>query len=119
MKKKKIQFSYLWLVKDLKYLFAYTVPVSTFISFSSFGIGTYTAIFYAFIVLPILDVALGKSSENLSEKKRESKKVDKVFDWMLYINLPIVYLLMLYGFNKVATTDYTTCLLYTSDAADE
>ena len=38
----------------------------------------------------------------------ESKKVDKVFDWMLYINLPIVYLLMLYGFNKVATTDYTT-----------
>jgi len=108
MKKKKIQFSYLWLVKDLKYLFAYTVPVSAFISFSSFGIGTYTAIFYAFIVLPILDVALGKSSENLSEKKRESKKVDKVFDWMLYINLPIVYLLMLYGFNKVATTDYTT-----------
>ena len=108
MKKKKIQFSYLWLVKDLKYLFAYTVPVSTFISFSSFGIGTYTAIFYAFIVLPILDVALGKSSENLSEKKRESKKIDKVFDWMLYLNLPIVYLLMLYGFNKVATTDYTT-----------
>ena len=106
MKKKKRQFLYICFVKDLKYLFAYTVPLATLISFNSFGIGTYTAVFYAFVVLPVLDVVLGKSSNNLTESKEE-KKLNKIFDWMLYINLPIVYILMLYGFNKVSSIDYT------------
>ena len=63
-------------MKDLKYLFAYTVPLATLISFNSFGIGTYTAVFYAFVVLPVLDVVLGKSSNNLTESKREEKKLN-------------------------------------------
>lgn len=94
-------------MRDFKYLFAYTVPVSAFISFNSFGIGTYTAIFYAFIVLPVLDVVLGETSSNLSEKKIKEKSVNKVFDFMLYINLPIVYFLLYYVFNKVYLNDYT------------
>ena len=67
-------------MKDLKYLFAYTVPLATPISFNSFGIGTHTAVFYAFVVLPVLDVVLGKSSNNLTESKREEKKLNKIFD---------------------------------------
>ena len=65
---------YLCGMRDLKYLFAYTVPVSTLISFSSFGLGTYTAVFYAFVVLPVLDVVLGSDDTNLSEKGVETKK---------------------------------------------
>ena len=56
-------------MRDLKYLFAYTVPISTLVSFSSFGIGTYTAVLYAFVLLPILDVVLGKDSSNLTDEK--------------------------------------------------
>ena len=39
-------------MKDLKYLLAYTVPLSAYVSFESTGIWTYSAVFYAFIVLP-------------------------------------------------------------------
>tara|TARA_B100000963_G_scaffold272283_1_gene240497 strand:- start:376 stop:1416 length:1041 start_codon:yes stop_codon:yes gene_type:complete len=95
-------------VKDLKYLFAYTVPISTLVSFSSFGLGTYSAVMYAFVVLPILDVVLGKDSSNLSTEKSETKKINKIFDWMLYINLPVVYCIMLYGFFKIYNNDYST-----------
>jgi alkane 1-monooxygenase len=94
-------------MRDLKYLFAYTVPISTLISFNSFGVGTYTAVFYAFVILPILDVVLGEDNTNLSEEKVGVKKINKVFDWMLYINLPIVYSLMAYGFVKVSSNDYS------------
>ena len=94
-------------MRDLKYLFAYTVPISTLISFNSFGVGTYTAVFYAFVILPILDVVLGEDNTNLSEEKVGVKKINKVFDWMLYINLPIVYSLMAYGFVKVYSNDYS------------
>ena len=94
-------------MRDLKYLFAYTVPVSALISFSSFGVGTYTAVFYAFVVLPFLDIVLGSDDTNLSEKRVETKKINKIFDWMLYINLPIVYCLMIYGFTQVFKNDYS------------
>ena len=95
-------------MKDLKYLFAYTVPISTLVSFSSFGLGTYSAVMYAFVVLPILDVVLGKDNSNLSTEKSETKKINKIFDWMLYINLPVVYCIMLYGFFKIYNNDYST-----------
>ena len=94
-------------MRDLKYLFAYTVPISTLVSFSSYGVGTYTAVFYAFVLLPILDVVLGKDSSNLTDEKANTKKINKIFDWMLYVNLPVVYGLMCYGFIKVYSNDYT------------
>ena len=94
-------------MKDLKYLFAYTVPISTVISFSSFGLGTYSAVLYAFVILPILDIVLGKDNSNLSTEKSETKKINKIFDWMLYVNLPVVYCIMLYGFFKIYNNDYS------------
>ena len=95
-------------MKDLKYLFAYTVPISTLVSFSSFGLGTYSAVMYAFVVLPILDIVLGKDNSNLSTEKSETKNINKIFDWMLYVNLPVVYCIMLYGFFKIYNNDYST-----------
>ena len=95
-------------MKDLKYLFAYTVPVAAFISFASTGVGTYSAVIYAFVVLPFLDVVLGKNTTNLDEQARASKAYNILFDWMLYFNLPIVFGLMSYFLFQVTTQSYTT-----------
>ncbi|MGB0260311.1 MAG: alkane 1-monooxygenase [Flavobacteriaceae bacterium] len=95
-------------MRDLKYLFAYTVPLSAYISFESFGLGTYTAVLYAFVILPLLDVLTGKTATNLSAEQTQHKKANKIFDWMLYVNLPIVFGLLYVVFSKIMTTDYTT-----------
>ena len=95
-------------MKDLKYLFAYTVPVAAFISFASTGVGTYSAVIYAFVVLPFLDVVLGKNTTNLDEQARASKAFNILFDWMLYFNLPIVFGLMSYFLFQVTAQSYTT-----------
>ena len=95
-------------MKDLKYLFAYTVPVAAFISFASTGVGTYSAVIYAFVVLPFLDVVFGKNTTNLDDKTRKSKAINILFDWMLYFNLPIVFGLMSYFLFQVTTQSYTT-----------
>ena len=58
---------YIWQVKDLKYLFAYTVPLSAYLSFSSTGLWTYAAVIYAFGIIPALDVLFGTSDENLQD----------------------------------------------------
>ena len=87
-------------MKDLKYLFAYTVPISVYISFISSGIWTYSSVFYVFIVIPLLDLIFGETKENLSDEVLSSIKNKWIFDLMLYLNFPIVFgLLYLILFN--------------------
>ena len=93
-------------MRNLKYLFAYTVPLSAFISFESIGLGTYTSVIYAFIILPFLDLITGKGSENISKEKANNKKTSWVFDVMLYLNLPIVFGLLWLVFSKIQTQEY-------------
>jgi len=93
-------------VRDLKYLFAYSVPLSVFISFESVGLGTYTTVMYAFIILPILDIISGSRSENLSKDQVNDKKSKWIFDVMLYLNLPIVFGLLFLVCTKIETQEY-------------
>ena len=83
-------------MKDLKYLLAYTVPVSAYLSFDSVGIWTYSAVFYAFIVLPVLDVLAGESATNLDSDTAVEKNRMWIFDVMLYANVPIVFLSLIH-----------------------
>ena len=93
-------------MRDLKYLFAYTVPLSAFISFESMGLGTYASVIYAFIALPFLDLIIGNHTENLSKDEKDNKKSKWVFDAMLYLNLPIVFSLLSLVFTKIETQEY-------------
>ncbi|MDA9126782.1 alkane 1-monooxygenase [Flavobacteriaceae bacterium] len=95
-------------MKNLKYLFAYSVPLSAFISFESMGLGTYTSVIYAFIILPFLDLVTGNSPKNLSKEDENNKKVKRIFDVMLYLNLPIVFGLLWLVFTKIQTQEYAT-----------
>jgi alkane 1-monooxygenase len=92
-------------MKDLKYLFAYSVPLSAFISFESMGLGTYTSVIYAFIILPFLDLVTGNSPKNLSKEDENNKTVKRIFDVMLYLNLPIVFGLLWLVFTKIQTQE--------------
>ncbi len=77
-------------MKDLKYLFAYTVPLSVYVSFISSGIWTFSSVFYVFIVIPLLDLIFGEAKENLSDGELSSIDHKWIFDLMLYLNFPIV-----------------------------
>ena len=98
-------------MRDLKYLFAYTIPLSAFISFESTGLGTYSSAIYAFIILPFLDLIAGNRTDNLSENEVNTKKSKWVFDIMLYLNLPIVFGLLYHVFSKIETQEYATYAL--------
>ena len=87
-------------MKDLKYLFAYTVPVSVYISFVFNGIWTFSAVYYVFLILPILDILTGETSRNLSSEEAASKKTKWIFDLMLYLNVPIVFGLLFLMLQK-------------------
>jgi len=95
-------------MKDLKYLFAYTVPLAAWWSFESHGIWTFSAVFYAFIVIPFLDVITGEGDRNLSEDEAQYKKTKWIFDAMLYLNVPIVFGLLGLVLSNVHSEVYAT-----------
>ncbi len=78
-------------MRDLKYLAALTIPLSAVISLYFKGYWSYFTPFYAFVIIPFMEIILPEDPKNLEPSEREHKSNKRVFDWMLYLNVPIVY----------------------------
>ena len=58
-------------MKDLKYLFALTIPLSAFIGLYVKGGWLFLTPVYAFVFIPIIEHLMPVSSKNLSEETKE------------------------------------------------
>ena len=87
-------------MKDLKYLFAYTIPVATLISITSEGFFTYTTLLYAFVIIPVLETIFKEveSKEEYTKSEVQNKLSNTFFDILLYLNIPFVFALLALGF---------------------
>lgn len=92
-------------MKDLKYLAAFTIPAAAFISLSLKGYYTFLTPIYAFVVLPILEILLPENNEVYVLETIEKKAKNPVFDWLLLLNIPIVYCILIYAVIIVYTID--------------
>lgn len=91
-------------MKDLKYLAAYSIPIMALIGFSVRGSFVYLTPFFTFIFIPLLELIFPIDSKNLSLNESTNKLKNKFFDWLLYINLLIVYGLLFYILNIIKHT---------------
>ncbi|NHF59053.1 alkane 1-monooxygenase [Flavobacteriaceae bacterium TP-CH-4] len=94
-------------MKDLKYLAALTLPLSAVIGLYIQGIWSFFTPFYAFVLIPILELLLPHDESNYEGAEREDKAKSKLFDWMLYLNIPIVFGLLGYTLWFVSTAFLT------------
>lgn len=90
-------------MNDLKYLFAYTIPLSTALSIYFLDVFSYGAVFYAFFLIPVLELILSTPNKTYTENEKSSRLTNILFDLMLYANLPIVFGLMGYGLYILST----------------
>ena len=94
------------ILKDLKYLFAYSIPLVTLISVHFKGIFSYTAPIYAFIFIPILEIILKDSDKKYTEEEKSNRLANFLFDVLLYLNLPFVFSILFYGFFVITSSTY-------------
>ena len=92
------------MLHDLKYLFAYTIPVSAFIAIFSNGILTFTTPIYAFIVIPILELIMKDYETEYDENQKKKRLSNYIFDILLYLNIPFVFFLLFYGLYNLTNT---------------
>ena len=76
---------------------AYSIPIVAFLAITFRGNLAFATPVYAFVVLPILELILPIDDENLDDSERERKEAHPVFNWLLYLNLPLVYGLLIYA----------------------
>ncbi len=92
-------------MKDVKYLMAFSVPLSVLISIYFREIFSYTSALYVFIFIPIVELFLPTHLSAFSEHESKSRLKDRFFDWLLYLNVPIVYICLFYGFYSFSYFD--------------
>ncbi|WP_188461655.1 alkane 1-monooxygenase [Bizionia arctica] len=95
-------------MKDLKYLAALSIPIMAFMGIYLKGYFTYLTPFYAFVLIPIMDLLLPLDPTNLNPEEATDNLKTKLFDWLLYLNLPIVYGLIFYALITMSITSFNT-----------
>jgi len=91
-----------------KYLAVLTIPATVAISFTQSGWLTFLPLIYAFGFLPALELFISPSVSNLSETAENLRKADKVYDWMLYIIVPIQWGMLVWFFFAVGDGGLST-----------
>lgn len=95
-------------MKDVKYLFAYSVPLATWISLISEGVFAFTAPLYTFVFIPLLEAFLQEFNHEYSESDKQKRAANFLFDVLLYLNIPLVFGLLLFGFTNLQSTSIST-----------
>lgn len=92
-------------MKDLKYISAYSIPLVAVLSIYLMDIYTYLTPIYVFGIIPIIELFTPSSEENLDPDTRLTKSKKKLFDWLLYINLPLIYLILFYALYTISSNN--------------
>jgi alkane 1-monooxygenase len=78
-------------MKDLKYLIAYLVPGSALLGLAWQGLWSWLTVALVFGILPIIELFTPESSKNIPESLEESRSRRIFFDWLLYVNAPLLF----------------------------
>ncbi len=95
-------------MKNLKYLAALTIPITAIIGLYYKGAWTYLTPLYAFVFIPILELILPQDNSGFSKEDIEKRRTNIFFDWVLYLNLPIIFGLLIWVLLEVSSSTLET-----------
>lgn len=79
------------MLRDLRYLFAYTLPLSAIVSLYFTGWWSFSTVIYAFGLIPILDQIIPQPRSNDRGEESDHRLVNRFFDYLLYFNAPLLF----------------------------
>lgn len=93
---------------NLKYLLAYSIPVAGYMAVFLPGAYTWSAVILAFGIIPTIEFFVNQSSDNLAAEEETSRLSNSFFDVLLYINLPLIYGLVVCYLFRIDTAGLVT-----------
>ena len=95
-----------FLLSDFKYLMAYSIPLTALIGFYLGGYWLFTTPFYIFVIIPTVEFVLTRYGIDELETIRAEKGIHWLFDIMLYLNILIVFGLLIYSLTKIVSYEF-------------
>ncbi|MBC7605691.1 MAG: alkane 1-monooxygenase [Burkholderiales bacterium] len=89
----------------MKYLYAYSVPVIGIAGIYYGGIWSFSGLWFAFVLIPILELILPIDKSNYDDKAASKRLKNRLFDALLYANVAIVYGALIFCLYKIAYTN--------------
>jgi len=83
-------------VRDAKYLLAYLLPAAAFAGLYFRGVWSPGSFYLAFVIIPLLELVIPPNVENLPETEENQLAKSRFFDYLLYLNAPVLYGLLYY-----------------------
>lgn len=91
-------------VRDLKYLLAYLLPLCVALALIYPAVSPWSIAVFVFGIVPVLERLLPASKANLEEAAERQKSDMRLFDYLLWLNVPIVFGI-LWGYFDVLASD--------------
>ena len=91
-----------------KYLLVYSLPLTAAMSFSMHGIFTYAPVILAFVIIPSLELVFKPDASNLSEDELQRVSKNRLYDWFIYLILPIQWLALIWFLFSIQETGLST-----------
>jgi alkane 1-monooxygenase len=88
-------------MKDLKYLLAYSIPISAVLALLWQGWWSWATVILAFGIFPVLDALIPASTANYTENEEKSRLSNRFFDLLLYICAPLCFVLVYFYFQTL------------------
>ncbi|WOI22370.1 alkane 1-monooxygenase [Nonlabens ulvanivorans] len=95
-------------MKDLKYLTAYIVPILCVIGIYYRGSALYITPLMVFTIVPLIELIMPSLTSNLDAESKESKLKNKLFDILLWLNVPIIFSVLIYGLYMYSISYFET-----------
>lgn len=97
--------------RDLKYIAAYLIPISAVFSLKSTGLSAYTTVILIFGIVPFIELLLPRNAEPYQDEEKVRRDNNSLFDYLLYLNVFIVYAVIAFFIYTITYTEYSTSTL--------
>lgn len=78
-------------IRSLKYLLPLSFYATAWMAFTHEGWWAWVPMIYAWMLIPLTELLLKPSTENLSAAEKDLARNNPMYDWMLYLIVPIQY----------------------------
>ncbi len=95
-------------MKRLKYLLVYLLPITVYVSFNSEGIMTFSPIIIFFGLIPLIELMLKPDPSNFDKETAKKEKNNPIYDWVMYLALPIQLGMLIYFLFVIQDTPFGT-----------
>jgi len=85
-----------------KYLFCFFVPVLIFFSLWNDSILAYSALFFLFVIIPVIELFTSPDTTNLGSSQEQAAKSTFFYDGLIYFFVPIQFFLLFFFLFKMS-----------------